>query len=138
MDRRRLILAAVASLAALTAPALALANEGGKEEAKTGSGSSFLPLQTLTATVNRMGGRRGVMTVDVGLDIPNKSLRERAQMSTPRLRAAYIQTLAIYAAGLPAARAPNADFIAMQLQNQTDTMLGQAGAKLLVGSILIN
>jgi hypothetical protein len=135
MNRRRILSAACMVLAM---PGLALANEGGKEDAKKGGGSTFVQVQTLTATVNRMGGKRGVLTVDLGLDIPDKALRERAVLSTPRLRAAYVQALTMYAASLPAARAPNADYIAAQLQNQTDAMLGRLGAKLLVGTILIN
>jgi hypothetical protein len=44
----------------------------------------------------------------------------------------------MYAASLPAARAPDADYIAGMLQRQTNSLLGTTSAKLLVGAILIN
>jgi hypothetical protein len=135
MDRRRLLM--LSAFAAL-APNLGLASEPAKEDRKKGGGLTFLQLPTLTATVMRMGGKRGVLTVDMGLDIPDDNLREKAELWTPRLRAAYVQTLNIYAAGLPAARAPDADYIAMMLQRTTNTMLATNGAKLLLGAILIN
>lgn len=128
--RRRLIIAALA-LAALAGSAHA-------EERKKGGGDSFIQLQTLTATVIRADGRRGVMTVDAGVDVPDDSLRERANESTPRLRAAYAQVLQIYATGLPGGAAPNADYLSRQLQQQTDLVLGRPGAHLLLGTILVN
>ena len=128
--RRRLIIAALA-LAVLAGSAHA-------EERKKGGGETFIQLQTLTATVIRADGRRGVMTVDAGVDVPDDSLRERANESTPRLRAAYAQVLQIYATGLSGGAAPNADYLSRQLQQQTDLVLGRPGAHLLLGTILVN
>jgi hypothetical protein len=135
--RRRQLLFALATLAPVAAAQNAWANDPPKANLKKGGGTTFVQIQTLTATVTRMGGRRGVMTVDAGLDIPDGALRERAQLSIPRLRAAYVQAVSVYAAGLPAARAPDADFIAGMLQRLTDTQLGRKGAKLLIGAIMI-
>ena len=56
-----------------------------------------------------------MLTVEVGLDVPDGGLRARAEASMPRLRAAYVQTVIIYAAGLPAGASPNADFLAQSL-----------------------
>ena len=55
-----------------------------------------------------------------------------------RLRAAFTQVLQIYASGLPAATAPDADYLAGKFQRETDRILGKPGAKLLVGTILVN
>ena len=129
MNRRRLFLC----LALLAAPAIGLA-----EERKKGGGETFIQIQTLTATVIRPDGRRGVMTVEAGVDAPDAAVHERALASTPRLRAAYAQILQIYAAGLPAGYAPNADYLSRELQRQTDTVLGRPGARLLLGTILVN
>src|SRR3569832_709246 len=92
LDRRRLLLA----LGLLAAPTAGLA-----EERKKGGGETFIQIQTLPATVIRTAGRRGVMPVESGVDVPDASLHERAMASTPRLRAAFAQMLQIYAAGLP-------------------------------------
>jgi hypothetical protein len=133
--RRRSLLALFALSAALPAIARA-ADEAGKK--KKAGGASFIPLNTLTGATNKPGGRRGVMTVECGLDVPEGNLRARAEASLPRLRAAYVQTVQIYAGGLPPGAPPNADFLARTMQHQTDTLLGRPGARFLVGAILVN
>jgi hypothetical protein len=131
MDRRRLLVLGLIAL-----PAFAAAEEKG--ERKKGGGASFIQIQTMTATTIRPDGRRGVMTVEAGLDIPDGGLRARAEASIPRLRAAYAQVVQSYAAGLPPYGVPNADYIARELQRQTDLVLGRPGARLLLGTILVN
>lgn len=126
---------ALAALLALT-PSLAVASSGG--EKKKGGGISFIQIQTLTASIIRRNGSRGVMTMEVGVDVANEQLREKAAASSPRLRAAYAQVLQIYASGLPAATAPDADYLAVKFQRETDRILGKPGAKLLIGTILVN
>jgi hypothetical protein len=131
MNRRSLI-AAAALLAA--APALARAAELHKK----GGGASFIQLDTLTASVTRPGGRRGVMTVEVGVDVQDAGLHARAAQSTPLLQAAFSEVLRIYAAGLPPGAPPNADYLGLALQRATDQTLGRPGARLLLGTILVN
>jgi len=132
--RRRDLLA----LMLLTATPFARQARAAEEKKKKSGGPNYIPLDTLTGATNRPGGRRGVMTVDCGLDVPDAKLRQRATISLPRLRAAYVQVVLIYAAGLPAGAAPNVDFIARELQRQTDLVLGQRGAKLLIGAVVVN
>lgn len=122
--------AAIGPLAARAAPQA--------DEKKKGGGISYIQFRTLTATVFRADGRRGVLTVEAGVDIPDASLRARANISQPRLRAAYIQFLETYAGGLPPGSPPDADYIARALQAQTNQVLRQPGARLLLGTILIN
>lgn len=106
---------------------------------KKGGGLSYIQLEPLTATILRADGRRGVLTVETGVDVPgNGALRARADISQPRLRAAYLVVLQAYASGLGPAVPPDADYIARQLQRETDRVLGQPGAKLLLGTILAN
>jgi hypothetical protein len=131
--RRRDLLALIALCAA---PGAALAAE--TEKKKKSGGVSYIPIATLTGATTKPNGRRGVLTVEVGLDAPNGNLRARAQAMMPRIRAAYVQTVMIYAAGLPPGSAPNADFLANALQRDTDLTLGQPGARLLLGSMLVN
>lgn len=129
MDRRFLIAAALAF-----APALARA----QDRRKKGGGPSFIQLDTLAATITRPDGRRGVMTVEVGIDVPDPSLHARAAESTPLLRAAYSEVVRTYAAGLPPGAPPDADYLSRELQRQTDITLGRPGARLLLGTILVN
>lgn len=129
---RRTFLAALVLL-----PGAAVASET-KEEKKKGGGLDFIQIQTLTASIKRRDGRNGVITVETGIDVPDHALHGRAEASIPRLRAAYAQVLMTYAAGLPGGSPPNADYLSRELQRQTDLVLGKPGAKLLLGTILIN
>lgn len=130
--RRRLIL----GLLAAAAPAAALA--AAASDKKKSGGGSYIPLQTLLGTTIRRDGRRGVMSVDCGLDVPDGALRARAEASLPRLRAAFVQTVQAYASGLPSGAPPNADYLAQTLQRQTDATLGRPGARILLGAIIVN
>jgi hypothetical protein len=130
MNRRGLIVAALL----LAAPGLGRA----AEQRKKGGGPNFIELSTLTATVTRANGTRGVMTVEVGVDVPDGGLHARAAQSAPLLQAAYAEVLRIYAAGLPPGAPPNADYLELSLQRQTDQTLGRPGARLLLGTILVN
>ncbi len=121
--------------ASFTAPG-AMAAE--KVEKKKGGGESFLQLPTLTATIWRGDGRRGVLQVDVGLDIPDAGLRQRAGQSVPLLRDAYTRLLLLYAPSIRPGAPPNPDVMGAELQRATDQTLGRPGAKLLLGTILEN
>lgn len=128
-------------LAPFVVSGLSLLSAGAAQAAepkKKGGGLSYIPIQTLTATIFRTDGSRGVLTVETGIDVPDEAFRVRAAASTPRLRAAYAQTLQIYASGLRPAAVPNADYIATELQQQTDRVLARQGARVLLGAILAN
>jgi len=122
-------------LALCLAPGAALA-EGAQK--KKGGGLSYIQFDTLTATIIRQNGRRGVMTVDIGIDVPDGGLHSRALLWQPRLRAAFVQWIVAYAAGLGAGAPPNADYIAASLQREVDRDLGKPGATVLLGAILVN
>ena len=131
MDRRLALAAALALL-----PAVASASGGG--EKKKGGGLSFVPIKAIVATIMRRDGSRGVITVECGVDVADDKLRVLASESQPRLRAAYGGWVQSYASGMPVAGVPNADYIARQMQQITDATLGKKGAKLLLGTILVN
>jgi hypothetical protein len=129
MNRRLALAAALALAPALARPA---------DKRKKGGGDSYIQLDTLSATVMRANGRRGVMTVEVGVDVPDAGLRARAQQSAPRLQAAFAEVLETYASGLQPGGVPNADYLSRALQRQTDMALGRPGGVLLLGTILVN
>lgn len=129
MDRRQLI--------ALTLSGLALAGAAHAAPEKSGSGKGgYLSLPTATATVLRRDGRRGVMTVEIGLDIADGALMERARLSQPRLSAAYNEVVRIAAERLLGDAPPNVEWLAVALQHATDAILGRPGAKLLLGTVM--
>ena len=126
---RRLLLAAL--IAALATPAFA--GEGGGKPKTT-----FVEVRPLTATMIRTNGRRGALTVEVGLDVPDPALNLRATQSIPLLRDAYVRIIQAYALGLTPGSTPSADYLAITLQRETDRVLKRKGAKLLLGAVLVN
>jgi len=65
-------------------------------------------------------------------------LRDKVDLYVPLLRSAFVSVLQPYALSLSPGAPPNADYIAMTLQRETDRVLGRRGARLLIGSILVN
>ena len=120
----------------LLSSSLALASEGPPKG--VASTTHYVAFPGLTATVFRSDRRRGVMAVDATLDVPDNALRARVSALMPRLRAAYAQALTVYAASLPPGRPADPDYMARELQRQTDAAVGKPGAKFLLGSILVN
>ena len=129
MFNRRRLLAALA-VAALLAPGLALAQAN---EKKKGGGITYVQFATLTATIIKTNGRRGVLTVEAGVDVPNCGLRGQVNLNLPRLRAAYIEVLQGYVYSLSPGDPPNPDYLEVMLQKATDRVLGRPGASFCSG-----
>lgn len=128
--RRRLLLA----LVLLTlAPSAAFA-----ADKKKGGGESYVQLPTLTAAIIRPDGRRGVLTVEAGIDARDPDLRERVELVEPRLRDAYASSLMLFGRNLRPGDAPDIAQLADRLQADTDRVVGRPGARLLLGSTLVN
>ena len=136
--RRRVLLALIAAATIPAAPVWAEEKKPEKKAKKKSGGENYIPIRALTGTIYRSGGRRGVLSVDCGLQVDDPKLREYADKSLPRLQAAYAQVIQIYAAGLPSGAEPNTDFIAQALQRQTDLILKRPGARFLIGSVLVS
>jgi hypothetical protein len=142
-----LILAASLSIS-LPASAAALGGGGGGSEptqADDGrrrsltSSESYVPLPALTATVQTNYRARGLMQIEAGLEIEDGRLRRHAEHSMPRLRDAYVTALGLYAGvNYQFGDVPDADRIAELLQEATDHALGQEGAQVLLGMIIIH
>jgi flagellar basal body-associated protein FliL len=94
-------------------------------------------LPTITANVVRPGGRRGVMTVETGIDTPDAALRARVAQSAPRLRAAYAAVVQQSANVLLPGAPPDVERLVAQLQAATNTVMGRAGARLLIGTVMV-
>lgn len=135
MERRALLgLALVATAAASASPEPAAASsskEGGGASAET-----YFRLPVVTASITGLTGRRGVLSIETGLDVPDAALRLRAQQSAPRLRAAYNTAAQQFAAGLRPGAAPDIDRLANALQAATNATLGRPGARLLLGTVM--
>jgi len=117
----------------------ALASGGGQGGEKKNSGSTpYVRMRALNVNVLRSSGARTVVTLEIGVYVTDPKLSNRTEASTPRLQAAFGQIVQGYMVGLPAGTIPNADYLSQLLQKETDRIVGQAGAKLLLGTIIIS
>lgn len=99
--------------------------------------ASYLRLPTVTANITRPGGRSGMMTVETGIDTPDRALRLRVAQSAPRLRAAYAAVVQQSAAVLRPGAPPDVERLVAGLQAATDTVVGRPGARLLIGTVMV-
>jgi hypothetical protein len=100
------------------------------EEKKKGGGASYIS-DHYDHRVHQplWAGRRGVLTGECGLDVPDEKLRERANQSLPRLRGGLCPDRADLCGGTARRFAANVDFIGRELQRQTDAIVGRPGAR---------
>lgn len=135
MDRRQLFsLAPLAGgLIALAATAPAAASSGGGGA----PANAYIRFGTITATTLRPDGRRGVMTVEVGLNIPDPELNARASLDGPRLRAAFNTAVQGFAEELLPGAAPDVDRLHHALQVATFRTLRKRGAVVLLGTVMV-
>lgn len=134
MERRALIgLAALGGGLALAEGAAA----SGKSEGPKAPADAYIPLPTATATILRRDGRRGVMTVEVGVDVADTALRARADQSRPRLSAAFNEVVRLGGERMLPGTPPDVEWLSRALQAATDRVLGRAGARLLLGTVMV-
>jgi len=102
-----------------------------------GAAATYVRLATVTANVRRGGGGNGVMTVETGVDVPDAALRTRTTQSAPRLRSAYNAVVQQAASSLLPGTPPDLERLGRDLQAATDRTLGRAGARVLLGTVMI-
>lgn len=128
----------LARAALLTNLLLAVALPDAARAAEAKEKGSYVSIDTLTAMVMNPGGRRQVITMQVGVDCDDPKLHAYAEMVQPRLRDAYAQLLQLYAGGLQPNALPDVDYLARRMQTATDQVLGKPGGKFLIGGIMVN
>jgi len=136
--RRRALLALAGLVVSAGFARPAPASAGDDSTKKKGGGLSYIQLEALNAALSVYNGRRKVLSVECGLDVPDPALHTRAIQSILLLRDAYLRWLTVYAASLPPMGAPNPDAIETELQRETNTILGRPGARLLLGTVMVN
>ena len=128
---RRSALALALLPAALAAPAAA--GPGGGDA----PADPYFELETLTAGVPAPGGRRGVMTVECGIEAPQPDKRLRAEQSIPRLRSALAVVVRRHAAGLRPGEPPNVERLLRDLQAAVNEVMGGPGVRFLIGTVMV-
>ena len=100
---------------------------------KTTQSESYIVIDPMYATIIEGNKPRGLLMVELGLDIPDAALRERVNHALPALRDAYVRSLIAYGAtAVRAWRQPSVDDIAERMQAVTDRLVGGPGAKVLM------
>lgn len=128
--------ALVAGFIVLAGPATAQHAPPDRQQRLT-SAESFMPMPTLSAAVLQRDSTRGTLVVDMGLDIPDSGLRNRAGANAPRLRDALRTALSTYATTYYRDRtAPDPTTLTRLMQQGVDRTLGAAGARVLLTNIL--
>ncbi len=140
MTRRALILKTLSlgglALSGLALPQLAAAADA--SEKKKGGGVNYTQFPMISVFTGAGANHHGTMSVEVGLYATDAKLTDQIKLNQPRLQDAYVTRLQGYAGNLNAASLVDIDYVAKQLQTVTDQILGRPGARVLLGSILLN
>ena len=100
---------------------------------KTTQSESFVAIDPMYATILEGNRPRGLLMVELGLDVPDSALRAKVSHALPTLRDAYVRLLIAYGAtAVRAFRQPSVEDIAARMQTVTDRVMGGPGAKVLM------
>jgi len=100
---------------------------------------SWVMVDPFTISVIQDGDVRGTFTVNFGMDVPDNTLREKAELLMPRLRDAWLRSLNLYAAtALRPRRQADVDELAARIQRTADDVLGKPGAKVLMAQAVVS
>jgi len=100
---------------------------------KTTPPDEFVPFDAITVSVLERMRVRGFLTVEFGLYVTDEKLRDEIDSNLRALKDAYVRVMADYGADeANVSAAPDLAGIAGRLQRVTDTVLGKAGARVLL------
>ncbi len=97
-SRRRGTRLAGAGLIALLGMAISIPGKPAIAAPAAEKNDTFMSVAPLQVAVIRKGRPRGVLMVDIGLEVPDKDLRARVRSGLPRLRDHMLRSLSLYAA----------------------------------------
>jgi flagellar basal body-associated protein FliL len=105
---------------------------------KTTQSESYIMIEPLYASILDGARSRGLLLVEIGLDVPDAKLRDRVNQAMPTLRDAYVRSLLTYAAtAVRPWRQPDVEDIANRMQAVTNRVIGKDGAKVLMAQTAI-
>lgn len=131
MNRRALL--AFLTLAA-AAPVAARASDNKKK----GGGANYTQFPMITVFTQAGSLHHGTMSIEIGLYADDPKMTAMIQLYMPRLQDAYLSKLQTYAANLNTRSLVDTDYVSNQLQAATNQVLGKPGARVLLGSIMLN
>ena len=100
---------------------------------------SWVMVDPFTISVIQDGALRGTFTVNFGMDVPDATLRDKAETMMPRLRDAWLRSLNLYAAtSLRPKRQADIAELSARIQQTADDVLGKPGAKVLMAQAVVD
>lgn len=98
----------------------------------------YVFLEPVVVSVMRDARVRGLLTVDVGLEVRDADTREEIERAMPRLRDRYIQALTYLASNrIDVSRPVDVGALGDMLQSVTDSVLGAKAARVLVSGATV-
>ena len=123
--------------AGLLAPERSVAAEAAATR-KTTQSESYIAFEPIYASIIDGPRPRGLLLVEMGLDVPDTKLRDRVTLALPVLRDAYVRSLLTYAAtAVRPYRQPNIEDVAGRMQTITNRVMGREGARVLMAQLAI-
>ena len=136
--RRYIRLSAIAVALATAVEASAAEGPPQPAQRKTTQSESYVVIDPIYSTILDGNKPRGLLMIELGLDVPDSGLRGRVSQALPTLRDAYVRSLLLYAAtAVRPWRQPDVDDIAKRLQTITDRVIGREGARVLMAQAVI-
>lgn len=107
-------------------------------ERKTTQSESYIAFEPIYASIIDGVRPRGLLLVEMGLDVPDLKMRDQVTLALPLLRDAYVRAMLSYAAtAVRPYRQPNLDDIADRMQTITNKVMGREGAKVLMAQLAV-
>jgi flagellar basal body-associated protein FliL len=99
---------------------------------------SYVMVDPIYASILDGALPRGLLLVEISLDVPDEGLRAQVNRSLPLLRDAYVRNMLVYAANAVRPwKQPSVEDIATRLQATTDQVMGREGARVLMAQLAI-
>jgi len=109
------------------------------ETVRPASDASYVIINAMNVSIIQNARVRGMLQIELGLDVPDDDLRETAIQLAPRLQDAYLIALRHYTTNqLKLYQVPDANLIGNILQNVTTQVLGEEGAIVLLSQIMLH
>lgn len=98
----------------------------------------YVVLEPVVVSIMRDARVRGLLSVDVGLEVRDADTREDIEKALPRLRDRYIQALTYLASNrIDVTRPVDVGALGDMLQSVTDSVLGASAARVLVSGATV-
>ena len=134
------VIARFAALLALTALLMlgAPISEAAEAEAPETS-EQYIKVNPLNISIIKNSRVRGMLQVEINLNVEDNQLHDRALKLYPRLHDAYVLALRFYATNhIKMSHLPNVEQIAQVLQTVTNDVLKQQGAEVLLSQVMVH